>query len=198
MKKFRIVLDFGHGGSKPGATYAGCLEKDVNLLLGQTIYQALHESKETTETLQVMLTRDADYDIPISTRVKLINEHHKNDPIQLVCSIHHNSTSDTTANGFECYYHESSSIGLLFSKNIVEQVRLTGTPIRNNGYITTTQLGRPLAMIHKINPPSILIEAGYLSNSSDRNKAFDDVYRNKLSNKIACGIWTTMRNKPIQ
>jgi hypothetical protein len=67
MSKYRIVLDYGHGGSKPGAVAGGIEERHVNLMTGKALYDALHEQKGG-KALQVLLTRDADYDIPLSTR----------------------------------------------------------------------------------------------------------------------------------
>lgn len=82
MNKYRIVLDYGHGGSISGAVYRGIQEKTVNLLTGQELNRRLH-SENGDRKLQVLLTRDADYDIPLSTRCALINVHHEEEPIQL-------------------------------------------------------------------------------------------------------------------
>jgi len=194
MKKYRVVLDYGHGGSQPGTTYGALQEKSFNLALGQLIYNELHRQKEGEQDIQVMLTRDADYKVPLRVRRNLINQHHQNISIDLVCSIHHNSAERESAHGFECYYMDSSVKGALFSQYIVDAVKTTGTYLRNGGLITTSQLGKNLAMIHRVSPPSVLIEAGYLSNVSDRNKIVDSSYRLLLAQHIASGIWSALNS----
>lgn len=194
MANYRVVLDYGHGGSKPGAAYNGIEEKTVNLLLGQSIYAALWQQSTADRTIQVMLTRDSDYDIPISVRLQLINLHHQQRPIHLVCSIHHNAANTTAAHGFEAYYSEHSPKGRMFCESVAQQVGYLGVYLRNGGILTTVELGRRLAMIHKTIPPSILIEAGYLTNSKDMANATHAGYREKLAGSIAGGIWSALRN----
>ena len=192
MKKYRVVLDYGHGGSQPGTTYGELQEKSFNLALGQLIYSELHHQKKDEHDIQVMLTRDADYKVPLRVRRNLINQHHQHIPIDLVCSIHYNSAGRESAHGFECYYMDGSEKGAHFSQHIVKAVKETGTYLRNGGLITTKQLGKNLAMIHRVSPPSVLIEAGYLSNAGDRNKIVDSSYRLLLAKHIASGIWSAL------
>ncbi len=188
MADFRVVLDFGHGGSKSGASVAGVSEKNVNLLLGQKIYECLR-GRKGKHKIQVMLTRDADYDIPLSARYRLINAHHEASPINLVMSVHFNAAGSPSPNGFEVYYSEISAHGASYAESVVQRVRQGGFTVRGNGAITTVQLGRRLAMIHKTEPPAVLVEAGYLTNPVDRGSAVDPEFRNKLADAISAGVW---------
>jgi len=194
--KFRVVLDYGHGGSKPGAVYEGVEEKTVNLLAGQKIFDALHKDETGDNQIQVMLTRDTDYDIPISVRYKLINEHDSEDnPVHLVVSIHHNAFANSSVKGFEIYYAEKSTNGRKAAQAIINKIKEGGIAVKGNGMITTERLGRKLAMIHKTDPPSVLIEIGYLTNPVDRRNAEDPSFQSKVANKISEGIWTYLKGE---
>jgi N-acetylmuramoyl-L-alanine amidase len=61
-----IALDPGHGGEDPGATGAsGVHEKDIVLSVARRLKAKLENQPNT----RVMLTRDADYFVPLGTRV---------------------------------------------------------------------------------------------------------------------------------
>jgi N-acetylmuramoyl-L-alanine amidase len=62
-----VALDPGHGGEDPGATGpTGLREKDVVLAVGL----ALRERLNATPGLRVMMTRDADFFVPLEERVR--------------------------------------------------------------------------------------------------------------------------------
>jgi N-acetylmuramoyl-L-alanine amidase len=61
-----IAVDAGHGGEDPGAVgRRGTLEKDVTLAIAQRLKRVIESESE----MRVLLTRDADYFVPLSTRV---------------------------------------------------------------------------------------------------------------------------------
>ncbi|MDE2081138.1 MAG: N-acetylmuramoyl-L-alanine amidase, partial [Burkholderiales bacterium] len=62
-----VALDPGHGGEDPGATGpTGLHEKDVVLAMGL----ALRERLNALPNLRVMMTRDADFFVPLAERVR--------------------------------------------------------------------------------------------------------------------------------
>ncbi|MFZ9405602.1 MAG: N-acetylmuramoyl-L-alanine amidase [Burkholderiaceae bacterium] len=66
LRRFTIALDPGHGGEDPGAIGpAGTYEKDVVLAIARKVRQRLREVPE----IQVYMTRDADFFVPLSQRV---------------------------------------------------------------------------------------------------------------------------------
>lgn len=193
MSIVRVVLDYGHGGEKPGASYGGVQEKAVNLQLGSKIYSSLHD-QAGADKLKVILTRDTDEGIPLSIRYRLINQYHVTRAINVVVSIHFNAApSVPSAHGFEVYYMQGSIKGNAAAKSIVESVNDDGFDIRGRGYKTTAELGRQLAMIHKTAPPSVLIEAGFLSNDADRASAINIEWQDKMAKAVAKGIWNFIR-----
>lgn len=189
MPKYRLVLDYGHGGSKAGAVYQGVQEKSVNFLTGRAIYEALHKQKGN-KSLQVLLTRDADYDIPLRTRCELINRHHDEEAkIQLVLSVHYNAAGSPEASGFEAYCVASSHEGRLAAEHVTRAVRAAGILTRRNPVRTTAELGRRLAILHNTKPPAVLIEVGFLTHPIDRNNAVSPRFRAAVAQATSRGIW---------
>ena len=67
---FTLVLDPGHGGEDPGAIGPnGVYEKNVVLAISQKIV-ALIKSDNKLAHWQVLMTRDADFFVPLASRVK--------------------------------------------------------------------------------------------------------------------------------
>ncbi|UCH61651.1 MAG: N-acetylmuramoyl-L-alanine amidase [Fidelibacterota bacterium] len=188
MSKYRIVLDYGHGGSKPGAVCEGTEEKTVNYLTGQELnrhFRTLGGDRE----LQVLLTRDADYDIPLSTRCALINAHHAQEPIRLVLSVHYNAAGTPAYAGFETYHVATSQKSAGAAEKIVAAVGQANFTLRRKPVKTTEELGRRLAILHKVRPPAVLAEVGFLTNPIDRGNATDPQYRSEVARAMAQGVW---------
>lgn len=87
-----IALDPGHGGEDPGASgRAGNREKDVVL----AIAKRLKEKLEGQPNMRVLLTRDADYFVPLQTRVQKA----RNVQADLFVSIHADAFIESSARG---------------------------------------------------------------------------------------------------
>ncbi len=87
-----IALDPGHGGEDPGAIgHRGNREKDVVL----SIARRLKEKIENQPNMRVMLTRDADYFVPLHVRVKKA----RRVQADLFVSIHADAWIEPTARG---------------------------------------------------------------------------------------------------
>ena len=87
-----IALDPGHGGEDPGATGAtGIHEKDIVLSVAKRLKAKLEELPNT----RVMLTRDADFFVPLGQRV----EKARKVQADLFVSIHADAFVEPTARG---------------------------------------------------------------------------------------------------
>ncbi len=65
-----IALDPGHGGEDPGATGpAGTREKDVVLSLAHRLRERINAASVNGNPMRAFLTRDADFFVPLHTRV---------------------------------------------------------------------------------------------------------------------------------
>lgn len=92
-----IVLDPGHGGTETGAiSSSGTAEKELTLLLAQALKRRL----EDRLGVRVVLTRDEDASLPLTTRTALANQF----KADLFLSIHLNSSPGSSARGAETYF----------------------------------------------------------------------------------------------
>lgn len=83
-KKFKVILDAGHGGKDPGAQKNGCVEKvialDVVLRIGKIL--------EAYPEFDIKYTRTTDVFIPLKDRAKIANDFEAD----LFVSVHCNSS----------------------------------------------------------------------------------------------------------
>jgi N-acetylmuramoyl-L-alanine amidase len=92
----RVVLDAGHGGSDPGASAEGVIEKNVTLDIGHRLRTLLE-----TEGFEVVFTRGDDQTIALRDRARTANAS-KSD---IFVSIHVNALlKHTSSRGIETYY----------------------------------------------------------------------------------------------
>jgi len=178
-----IYLDAGHGGVDAGAEANKIKEKDINLVLVKKL-----ESILTGMGATVYLTREGDYDLSKTTvnrkrsdlanRAKLINESNAD----LYISIHLNSTTDSRWRGLQIFYNNVNSENKLLAEIIDGVIR------KNISNVRDIKLEKDYYMYKRINVPGILIEAGFISNSSDNYILRDSNYQDKLVNNIALGI----------
>lgn len=175
-----IYLDAGHGGVDSGATYKDILEKDINLSIVQILASKLENLGAT-----VYLTRYGDYDLSnigvkfrkksdLYNRAKIINE----SDADIYISIHLNSTTSSTWNGAQVFYDDVCEENILLAQKVKEALNTD----REISEISTMYFNR---LVQK---PGILIEAGFLSNSKDRNNLSNLDYQMEISNMIIEGI----------
>jgi len=95
-KKFKIVIDAGHGGHDKGAVGKNSVEKDLVLKMAKKTRDKL---KKQYPEIEVLLTRDTDDFIPLFSRVQYANEQ----KADLFVSIHCNYISSPKTRGTETY-----------------------------------------------------------------------------------------------
>ena len=169
-----IVIDPGHGGKDMGTSYNDINEKEINLKISLKL-------KEKLESFgaNVILTRDGDYDLStpntktrkrsdFNNRIKLINESNAD----LVISIHQNYYKDSKYNGTQIFYKGNKELAEFLQKNINDK-RLS-KPISNSLY-----------MYNKIKTNVLLLECGFLSNSTDRKKLTDEKFQDEYTSDLA-------------
>jgi N-acetylmuramoyl-L-alanine amidase len=98
-----IVVDPGHGGSDPGTTAGGLVEKTMNLATALA-FKAKMEA--TYGDVEVILTRTSDVDMSLAARPAVAYNMNRENVIFV--SFHHNSAS-ASARGFEAYVYGAKS-----------------------------------------------------------------------------------------
>lgn len=94
-KKFKVVLDAGHGGKDYGATYHGNIEKKISLNTVLKVGEIL--SRETN--IEVVYTRKTDVFVELNERASIANKSKGH----LFVSMHCNANDNQAASGNETY-----------------------------------------------------------------------------------------------
>ena len=186
-----IYIDPGHGGTDPGAMYKNIREADLNLTISQKL-----EEKLLSLGAIVYMTRYGDYDLSVtntinrkrsdlSRRGNIINR----SDCDLFLSIHLNAEETGIWRGAEVYYDDINSENEVIAKIMQEQMK---TYLGSNRSLKKTD---DLYLQKRIERPGVLIEAGFLSNSSDRYLLTQDTYQNKIVTAITEGVLEYIRQK---
>ena len=116
-KKFKVVIDPGHGGTNTGAVSGNISEKEITLVLASKIRAFF--KKHPAPGVEIIFTRTDDSSMTIKERVEFI-EHLQPD---FFISLHFNSQKVLTTNrGFEIYYpadfvsKDTASTALFYDK----------------------------------------------------------------------------------
>ncbi len=174
-----VVLDAGHGGIDCGTVSEdGLQEKDVVLDIVRQMKvcnKILLESK-----YDIYLTRRKDTLISLTDRTKLV-KHLKPD---VFISLHCNHISDSNIQGAEIYTYDSNELSLLYAKTILNELN------QNLGFKTreTKQGNFQVLRETKEHCPALLLELGYLSNSSEAYHLNDSQNRKALALSILMSI----------
>lgn len=86
MNDYKIVIDSGHGGSDPGASGNGIIEKDMTLAISDYMYNRFRELG-----LPVKMTRTTDETVSPTERVNRVLDAFGNNRDVIVVSNHINA-----------------------------------------------------------------------------------------------------------
>lgn len=169
---YTIVLDAGHGGANPGATYNGRQEKTDALNLTLAVGRLLENAG-----INVVYTRTSDvYDSPARKAEKA-----NASGADYFVSIHRNSSVyPNQYTGIESLVYNRYGDAARMAENINENLQALG--FVNHGVNERTNL----VVLNRTQMPSLLIEAGFINNDSD-NALFDNRF-DELAQAIADGI----------
>lgn len=171
-----IEIDPGHGGSQPGAgSGTGIFEKDITYKIATYLKAYLEKAGAT-----VIFSRDNSSSVP-EIEERRLNTIKKNPDMSV--SIHLDSSSDSSAKGSSVYYYTSYSGELAgaIATNLPK-------PLKTNLSYAMKNRGAhfyPFRVTRVENCPAVLVECGFISNSSDFK------IQNSASGQknIACGIY---------
>ncbi|MGL5426979.1 MAG: N-acetylmuramoyl-L-alanine amidase family protein, partial [Cetobacterium sp.] len=148
----KIFIDPGHGGSDPGASGHGLLEKDVVLSIAKKVGDQL-----VKKGYNVRYSRTTDKYVELTERARLANEW----GASLFVSIHANAFNGS-ARGTECYTHPTE----------VSQTKKLSTYVASS---ISNSLGIPnrghkeedFSVLRNTKMPAILVETAFIDNASD-------------------------------
>lgn len=148
-----IVIDAGHGGYDSGAisNNNAILEKDVTLSTAQLLQNRLQDAGSN-----VILTRSSDQYISLDGRVQTAHANNAD----LFISLHYDAVEVANSmSGTTTYYHSEENLDLA---NTVNRYLSQNGPLTNNGI----RLG-DYYVLRTNRQPSILLELGYMNNTTD-------------------------------
>lgn len=191
-----ICTDAGHGGTDSGAAWGNMLEKNLNLAYVLTLNTELRNRGHI-----IFTTREKDVTFPLGTRCQLVNSHHreKQPHFDAIVSIHCNVAARKDPqtgryhaledrSGFYAIYSQESRNSTNLAQSIADQVRIAGIPQKHDGMLSTIELGRTLAWIHKTLPPAALLELGFMTNPEELANLRNPEYLKHMVKSIADGI----------
>ncbi|MDF2941148.1 MAG: hypothetical protein K0S01_6 [Herbinix sp.] len=185
-----LVIDAGHGGKDGGALSKGekYYEKNINLDILLHLKELLDK-----ENIKVYYTRTADDTVFLRPRVTLANAV----DCDYFISIHCNANEVTWPNGTEVLYYDNEYKGVsavelanLFSDEVGKAVSL-----KQRGIVEKQM--EDIFIMDKSVVPTILIEVGYLTNSSDMAYLSKSENRKAVAQGIYNGIMRAYNELPV-
>lgn len=202
-KPFTVCIDPGHGfidggaGQLPDGTYFyedHTLEKDITMSIAKKLKDSLELQGFTTimthdgETIPAGDTNQNDI-YSITERCVDIN---RMNPDYLI-SIHADSTDDDSVNGIRLYYMQSGVKINRYSGDFASAIAHTLSVEMPDGKRPQTidQTDDPynsFAAVRDTKMPAVLIEVGFMSNESDREKINDEKWQKQFAASVAAGV----------
>jgi N-acetylmuramoyl-L-alanine amidase len=170
MKK-KVLIDVGHGGSDPGASANGLIEKELNLKVALLMEQGM----KVYENVEVILTRYGD--VRLDPKARINKAKHFNP--DLCVSIHHNAAVDNRARGAEVIHAHENQKDNILAKYILENLEKVGMPVKREFSKVNSRNEDYYYMIREIwdkDTDAIIVEPGFLTNKSDSDMLHDQMF----------------------
>ncbi len=174
-----VVIDSGHGGANPGASYRGRQEKDDALALALAVGDILERNG-----IEVYYTRTTDvYESPFQKAME-----GNAVGADYFVSIHRNSSPyPNQYTGVETLVYNRYGEAARLAANINEQLEMVG-------FVNQGVNERPnLVVLNRTNMPAVLVEVGFINTDAD-NQLLDDRFYD-VAQAIADGIIETLRTR---
>ena len=167
-----VVLDAGHGAHDRGASVGYVYEKHLALDTARRVEELLKK-----EGIKVVMTRSRDVFIPLPSRAAAGNRYRN----AIFVSIHYNYSRGGSGAGLETFYHFSSSYTLAayIQAYLVQRTHMTNRGVKHANFHVIRNTTRN---------PAVLVECGFVSNSSERARMLTGEFRNRLAEGIVQGI----------
>ncbi|MCI8518009.1 MAG: N-acetylmuramoyl-L-alanine amidase [Hungatella sp.] len=175
----KVIIDAGHGGPEPGATYFGRQEKTDNLNLALAVGSILAQ-----HGVDVVYTRVTDtFNTPFE-KAQIANR----SGADYFVSLHRNAMPvPGTASGAETLVYADDGSPALMARNI-------NSALESVGFTNLGVIERPgLVVLRRTQMPAVLVETGFIDNEAD-NQFFDQNFQ-AIAQAIADGILKTIEEE---
>lgn len=166
-----VIIDPGHGGHDKGGQWGRVYEK--HLALDTSVRLESHLKKMGFNTV---MTRRSDYFVSLPGRMAIANKYRS----AIFVSVHYNYTWKQHVSGIETFYYSSESRKLAqdVHRGMLSRVKVTDRGVKHARYY----------VIRNCKIPSILVEGGFVSNSSERSRMKTAWFRDAVARGVADGI----------
>ncbi|MCI5553241.1 MAG: LysM peptidoglycan-binding domain-containing protein [Tenericutes bacterium] len=171
MNNYKIVIDAGHGGSDPGSSGNGIIEKDLTLKISQYMYDLFKE-----KGIPVTMTRTTDETLSPDERVSRILSAYGDNKNVIVVSNHINAGG---ADGAEVIYALRNNSTL--SNLILNSLKNAGQNVREAYQRRLpSNTAKDYYFIHRNtgNTEAIIVEYGFLDSTLDDPTQLKNYYKN--------------------
>jgi len=187
-----VVLDAGHGGKDRGAAGNGLIEKDLTLDVAERVEKLLEK-----RGMKVVMTRSDDTYLTLAERVRVGADQLA--PAIFV-SIHFNYAKNRGARGVETFFFDANKEvpRELLGDGAPEQPLLSdGERLANHiqfalvGELQVPDRGaknRGYFVLRHARIPAVLIEGGFVTNSTEAARLKEPGYRQRLAEAIQEGL----------
>lgn len=179
---YKIMIDSGHGGTDPGATFNGRQEKNDNLRLALAVGNILAQNG-----VDVVYTRTDDiYQTPFE-KASIANE----SGADYFISFHRNSSARPNQyNGVQTLVYDKSGRKLDLAQNI-------NGALGELGFREIGVEARPdLVVLRRTRMPAVLVETGFIN--SDEDNAIWDSRFSEIAQAIAGAILGTLNKETVE
>ena len=176
-----IVLDAGHGGWDPGMVAGKVEEKDINLSIMQKLRVFLEQGGAT-----VIITRIDDSDLArnksgdMNARRLIANTSHAD----IFVSIHQNAYASSNVKGAQVFFFNESDNSQKLATHVQNRIR----EFVDSGNKFKPKANSNYYVLKQTEMPAVLVECGFLTNYSERQKLTKEEYQEKMAWGIYLGI----------
>ena len=195
-KSYTIVVDAGHGGKDRGALSSNSMvaEAEITLLLAKAVKDA-----NTNQNIKIVLTREKDVFNTVAEKADFANAQKADLFISLHCNnaatvLVDGKKTDNTTNGIEIYIADKTKANeYMANANFANDL---GNAIKN---VNANLLGiksrkAGIWVLQAVKCPSVLIEAGFITNKEDLKLLQNAAYQKKFAESILEGVQTYLSN----
>ncbi|MDD2361770.1 MAG: N-acetylmuramoyl-L-alanine amidase [Oscillospiraceae bacterium] len=184
-----LLIDPGHGGRDGGASASdGTVEKNINLAISLPLADMLRIFGYPVGMTRVNDRMVCDSELVPLRQQKISdmkNRLKKYNSSRLTISIHQNHFSQSQYHGTQIFYGKQNEESRLLAASI-RQIVLDKLQPQNTRELKKAT--KDIYLLSNATTPAIIIECGFLSNSTELSKLKDEEYQQNMACAIACGV----------
>ncbi|MDR1539999.1 MAG: N-acetylmuramoyl-L-alanine amidase [Clostridiales bacterium] len=181
LSKKIILIDAGHGGYDPGKVSGKSNEKDINLEIAKKLQAYLEQSDAI-----VFMTRIDDSELATTKKSDMYSRKltANTSKADIFVSIHQNSFPNSSVHGAQVFYFNSSDN----SKKLAESIQKEVKEFVDYTNKFEAKENSNYYVLKQTTMPAVIVECGFLTNYSEKQKLLDPDYQDRLAWAIYMGI----------